>query len=100
MGRINRVRVPLWLVTDFTSSELVFWSPRPESNQRLSLRRAPFYPLNYEEIHGILGHCQCEANFGSRQEKSDSDVRSVIAQGEDEVNSALFTRLRAQGETT
>jgi hypothetical protein len=28
------------------------WSPRQESNLYLTLRRHPFYPLNYEELSG------------------------------------------------
>jgi hypothetical protein len=28
----------------------VNWSPRQESNLYLTLRRHPFYPLNYEEL--------------------------------------------------
>jgi hypothetical protein len=29
--------------------EVTAWCPRQESNLHLSLRRAPFYPLNYKD---------------------------------------------------
>ena len=31
------------------------WSPRQESNLYLTLRRHPFYPLNYEEDGALYG---------------------------------------------
>src|SRR5437899_6962663 len=58
----------------------LFWCPRQESNLYLSLRRTPFYPLNYEDKSG--------RNFTS----------SVELHRIDEVNAAGLPGLPAQRE--
>ena len=37
-----------------TAHDIYQWSPRQESNLYLTLRRHPFYPLNYEERPGPI----------------------------------------------
>jgi hypothetical protein len=45
--RYARERAGFW--GSVRCHETVFWCPRQESNLYLSLRRTPFYPLNYED---------------------------------------------------
>ena len=49
----------VWLINQCnifktTEKSVVFWCSHRESNPELSLRRAPLYPFNYENIYSIL----------------------------------------------
>ena len=60
------------------------WSPRQESNLYLSLRRQPFYPLNYEEgrwILPVLHAVKFVALFGSALGKAVIDGGSYALGG-------------------